>query len=56
MSKHVAAFDHWIRNSFVEMNTELEALYFQLEGPVGSRVGGRNDKIGAGGAGPRLHY
>jgi len=31
MSKHVAAFDHWIRNSFVEMNTELEALYFELE-------------------------
>ena len=31
MSKHVAAFDHWIRSGFVEMNTELEALYFQLE-------------------------
>jgi len=31
MNKHVAAFDHWIRTGFVEMNTELEALYFQLE-------------------------
>jgi len=31
MSKHVAAFDHWIRNGFVELNTELETLYFELE-------------------------
>jgi hypothetical protein len=25
---HAAAFDHWIRTSFVQMNTELENLYF----------------------------
>lgn len=31
MNEHVAAFDYWIRNSFVEMNTELETLYFALE-------------------------
>lgn len=28
MSTHSEAFDHWIRGSFVEMNTELENLYF----------------------------
>lgn len=31
MSKYVAAFDHWIRNGFVEINTELENLYFKQE-------------------------
>jgi hypothetical protein len=28
MSTHAEAFDHWIRTSFVEMNTELEEIYF----------------------------
>lgn len=28
MSHHSDAFDHWIRGSFVELNTELENLYF----------------------------
>ena len=28
MNKHVANFDNWIRGSFVEMNTELEQLYY----------------------------
>jgi hypothetical protein len=28
MSARAAAFDRWIRSSFVEMNTELENLYF----------------------------
>jgi hypothetical protein len=28
MNTHAEAFDHWIRTSFVEMNTELEELYF----------------------------
>ena len=27
MTPNSIAFDHWIRNSFVEMNTELEFLY-----------------------------
>jgi hypothetical protein len=31
VSKYVAAFDHWIRNGFVEINTELENLYFKQE-------------------------
>jgi hypothetical protein len=28
MNTHAEAFDHWIRTSFVEMNSELEELYF----------------------------
>src|SRR5688572_26418268 len=28
MSTHSDAFDHWIRGSFMEINTELENLYF----------------------------
>src|SRR5512139_4231335 len=31
MSAAVLAFDRWIRGAFVEMNTELEALYFAQE-------------------------
>ena len=31
MSQFVAAFDEWIRSSFVEINTELEGLYFAQE-------------------------
>jgi hypothetical protein len=31
MNKFVAAFDQWIRSSFVAMNTELEGLYFAQE-------------------------
>ena len=28
MSSRARAFEHWIRTSFVQMNTELENLYF----------------------------
>ena len=28
MSRRAEAFEHWIRTSFVQMNTELENLYF----------------------------
>src|SRR6202162_3139549 len=28
MSSRAEAFEHWIRTSFVQMNTELENLYF----------------------------
>ena len=28
MSHNVQVYDHWIRNSFVQINTELEELYF----------------------------
>lgn len=31
MATHVAVFDHWIRNDFMHMNTELEELYFAQE-------------------------
>lgn len=31
MSNHSDAFDRWIRGAFVELNTELENLYFALE-------------------------
>jgi len=31
MSANALAFDRWIRNAFVEMNTELEELYFAQE-------------------------
>src|ERR1700761_3177930 len=31
MSNKVDAFDRWIRSSFVEINTELENLYFRQE-------------------------
>ena len=31
MSRRVDAFDRWIRTSFVELNTELENLYFARE-------------------------
>ncbi len=31
LSKNVEAFDSWIRSSFVEMNTELEEIYFARE-------------------------
>lgn len=30
-SAHAQAFDHWIRTAFVQMNTELEELYFARE-------------------------
>src|SRR6266581_6980036 len=31
MANKADAFDHWIRSSFVELNTELENLYFSQE-------------------------
>ena len=31
MNQFVAAFDQWIRSSFVEINTELEERYFAQE-------------------------
>ena len=31
MSKNVELFDNWLRTSFVEMNTELEEMYFAQE-------------------------
>ncbi|MDE0512718.1 MAG: DUF1864 family protein, partial [Gammaproteobacteria bacterium] len=31
MSKNSELFDNWLRTSFVEMNTELEEIYFDQE-------------------------
>jgi hypothetical protein len=43
MSKRAADFDRWIRTSFVEMNTELETLYFAQDNRA--RVIGVGDTI-----------
>jgi hypothetical protein len=45
MSRKAEAFEHWIRTSFVEMNTELENLYFAKENR--SQVIGCGDPIKA---------
>lgn len=34
MTTCAEAFDHWIRTSFVEINTKLENLYFELPDPL----------------------
>ena len=43
MSIAAEKFDQWIRSSFVEMNTELEELYFAQEDP--SQIEGSGDAI-----------
>ena len=43
MSNNAEAFEHWIRTSFVQMNTELEELYFAQEDR--SRTMGVGDNI-----------
>jgi hypothetical protein len=43
MSNDAEAFEHWIRTAFVQMNTELEELYFAQEDR--SRVTGIGDRI-----------
>ncbi len=43
MSNNADAFEHWIRTSFVQMNTELEELYFAQDDR--SRVVGVGDGI-----------
>jgi hypothetical protein len=45
MTNNVEAFDHWIRTSFVQMNTELENLYFATSDR--SQVMGIGDHIKA---------
>jgi hypothetical protein len=45
MSSRAEAFEHWIRTSFVEMNTELENRYFAKENR--SHVVGHGDSIKA---------
>lgn len=43
MSNNAEAFEQWIRTAFVQMNTELEELYFRQEDR--SRVTGVGDRI-----------
>ena len=43
MSSRAEAFEHWIRTSFIQMNTELEDLYFAQDNR--SDVIGRGDSI-----------
>jgi Monodechloroaminopyrrolnitrin synthase PrnB len=43
MSNNAEAFEHWIRTSFVQMNTELEELYFSQDDRA--RVIGVGDAI-----------
>ena len=43
MSSNAEAFEHWIRTSFVQMNTELEELYFAQQDRA--RVTGVGDSI-----------
>lgn len=45
MTNNVQAFEHWIRTSFVQMNTELENLYFA--GSDRSQVVGIGDSVKA---------
>ena len=45
MTTRAEAFEHWIRTSFVQMNTELENLYFAKEDR--SQVIGCGDPIKA---------
>jgi hypothetical protein len=45
MSSKAERFEHWIRTSFVQMNTELENLYFAQEDRT--QVAGRGDPVKA---------
>jgi hypothetical protein len=40
ITSNVASFDHWIRSSFVEMNTELEGIYWAQENKADVQSGG----------------
>ena len=44
MSNHSEAFDRWIRSSFMEINTELENLYFAQDDRADVTRSGQNLK------------
>jgi hypothetical protein len=44
ITSNVAKFDHWIRTSFVELNTELEGVYWTQENRADVRSGGEKIK------------
>ena len=44
ITSNVANFDHWIRTSFVELNTELEGVYWAQENRADVQSGGEKTK------------
>ncbi len=44
ITSNVATFDRWIRSSFVEMNTELEGVYWAQENRADVKTGGADIK------------
>lgn len=44
ITSNVAAFDEWIRGSFVELNTELEGIYWAQENRADVQAGGQELK------------
>ncbi len=44
ITSNVATFDRWIRSSFVEMNTELEGVYWAQENRANVQAGGADIK------------
>jgi hypothetical protein len=44
ITTNVAKFDHWIRSSFVELNTELEGVYWAQENRADIQSGGAKIK------------
>lgn len=44
ITSNVAAFDDWIRSSFVELNTELEGIYWEQENKADVQSGGKDIK------------
>lgn len=44
ITSNVAAFDRWIRGRFVELNTQLEGIYWEQENRADIRSGGKEIK------------
>jgi len=44
ITSNVASFDRWVRTSFVEMNTELEGVYWTQENKADAQAGGEDIK------------
>jgi hypothetical protein len=44
ITSNVAAFDHWVRTRFVELNTELEGIYWEQENKADVRASGEDIK------------
>jgi hypothetical protein len=44
ITSNVAAFDRWIRSSFVELNTELEGIYWDQKNKADVQAGGQEIK------------